>query len=90
VLLQAVLTTAQQVELTEDLRQSLSSRAVIDQALGIIMGQHRCTASRAFEVLRLASQNRNRKLHDVAADIVTAVTGEPPEPPPFAAPGVPA
>jgi GAF domain-containing protein len=89
VLLQAVLTTAQHVELTDDLRQSLSSRAVIDQALGIIMGQRRCTASHAFEVLRLASQSRNRKLHDVAADIVTAVTGQPPEPPPFAAPGAP-
>jgi AmiR/NasT family two-component response regulator len=54
------------------------------------MGQRRCTASHAFEVLRLASQNRNRKPHDVAADIITAVTGRPPEPPPFAAPGTPA
>ena len=31
-----------------------------------------------FEVLRTASQNRNVKLRDIAAEIVTAVSGQPP------------
>jgi GAF domain-containing protein len=73
---------AQQAELSEQLRDALASRTVIDQAMGILMGQQRCPASEAFALLRAASQHRNRKLRDVAADIVTAVSGAPPEPPP--------
>jgi AmiR/NasT family two-component response regulator len=42
------------------------------------MGQNRCTADEAFEVLRTASQNRNVKLRDIAADMVTAVSGQAP------------
>jgi hypothetical protein len=45
------------------------------------MGQQRCTATAAFDLLRQASQHRNRKLRDVAADIITNITGEAPHPP---------
>jgi GAF domain-containing protein len=70
-------------ELTEQLRSSLTSRAVIYQALGVIMAQERCTQARAFEIMRTASQNSNLKLRDIAAAIVTSVSGEPPQPHPF-------
>ncbi len=69
---------AERTEMSEHLQTALASRAVIDQALGIIMGQNRCTAHQAFEVLRTASQNRNVKLRDIAAEMVTAVGGQPP------------
>jgi AmiR/NasT family two-component response regulator len=46
------------------------------------MSQQRCTASAAFELLRQASQHRNRRLRDIAADLITNVTRQPPEPPP--------
>jgi GAF domain-containing protein len=69
--------------LTGHLRAALASRTVIDQALGIIMAQERCTSARAFAILRAASQNRNVKLRDIARDIITSVSGEPPQPPPF-------
>ena len=69
---------AEQVEMSENLRNALASRAVIDQALGIIMGQNRCSADEAFDILRTASQHRNVKLRDVAAQIITAVSGDPP------------
>jgi GAF domain-containing protein len=69
--------------LTSDLRAALASRSVIDQALGIIMAQERCTSARAFAIVRAASQNRNVKLRDIARQIVTSVSGEPPQPPPF-------
>jgi GAF domain-containing protein len=69
---------ADQTEMSENLRSTLASRAVIDQAIGIIMGQNRCTADEGFELLRTASQNRNMKLRDIAADIVTSVSGRPP------------
>ena len=81
--LAVVLRKAQQVELTEQLREALVSRSVIDQAMGIIMAQQRCTDSEAFAILRKASQNRNRKLREIATDIVTSVAGRPPEPTPF-------
>jgi AmiR/NasT family two-component response regulator len=64
--------------MSENLQHALASRAVIDQALGIIMGQNRCTADEAFDILRATSQNRNVKLRDVAAAMVAAVSGHPP------------
>jgi GAF domain-containing protein len=78
---------AEQAVLTDQLRASLASRAVIDQALGIIMAQQRCTATEAFGILRTASQHRNLKVRHVAEQIVTGITGSPPEPPPFTPPG---
>ncbi len=69
-----------QVELAQHLETALASRTVIDQAIGIIMGQNRCTAAAAFEILRRASHHRNIKLRAVAHDIVTRVGGEPPDP----------
>jgi GAF domain-containing protein len=74
---------AAQSVLTSQLQASLASRAVIDQAIGVIMGQERCTAADAFDLLRTASHNRNIKLRQVAEQIVTGVTGSPPTPPPF-------
>ncbi|MFI6642437.1 GAF and ANTAR domain-containing protein [Streptomyces sp. NPDC050504] len=72
-----------------DLQAALRSRTVIDLALGIIMGQQRCTADRAFQILSRASQNRNTKLRDVAAGIITQVTGQPPPTSPLFAPRTP-
>lgn len=78
---------AAQSVLTSQLQASLASRAVIDQAIGVIMGQERCTAADAFAILRAASQNRNIKLRQVAEQIVIGVTGSPPQPPAFHPPG---
>lgn len=76
------LAQARQAELSDQLREALPARTVIDQAIGVIMGQQRCTAGKAFAVLRQASQNSNRKLRYVATDLITAVTGSTPEPGP--------
>ncbi len=78
--LSLMLRLASYSELTDQLRSSLTSRAVIYQALGVIMAQQRCTQATAFDVLRGASQNSNVKLRDVASAIVTSVSGEPPHP----------
>lgn len=69
---------AEGAEMSEHLKSALASRAVIDQALGVVMGQNHCTAGEAFDVLRNSSQNRNVKLRDVAVEIITAVSGQPP------------
>ena len=73
---------ASHAALIEQLRSSMQSRTVIDQALGIVMAQEHCTQARAFDILRTASQHRNVKLRDIASSIVTSVSGEPPQPPP--------
>ena len=70
-----------QNQLSAQLEEAMASRATIDRALGIIMGQNRCPARAAFDILRAASSHLNIKLRDVAADIVTRVSGEPPDPP---------
>jgi AmiR/NasT family two-component response regulator len=73
-------------ELTEQLRTALASREIIHQALGIIMGQQRCTAHEGFELLRRASQNRNRPVYELAADIVESITGARADATPFVDP----
>lgn len=71
----AALRTYDQVTLTEHLRTALSSRSVIDQAIGVVMAREGCTADEAFGLLRKVSQQRNIKLRQVAADLVAAIEG---------------
>ena len=72
---------ARQIALEDQLREALATRAVIDQALGIVMAQRQISSTGAFAVLREASQNGNRKLSDIAAEIIETITGHPPQPP---------
>jgi len=65
-------------DLAEQLEQALGSRAVIDQAIGIVMAESRCDADQAFATLTRASNNRNMKLRDLATEIVMRVGGRPP------------
>ncbi|HEX4102764.1 MAG TPA: ANTAR domain-containing protein [Pseudonocardiaceae bacterium] len=67
------------MQLTQHLETAMASRSVIDQAIGIIMGQNRCPATDGFEILRAASNHRNIKLRDVANEIVTRISGGPPD-----------
>jgi len=69
-----------QSKLNADLRATLASRSVIDHAIGIVMAQQRCPAIDAFAILSRASQNRNLKVRDLAAEIVTTVGGQAPGP----------
>ena len=67
----------------DQLRSSIVSRAVIDQALGVIMATEHCPQDKAFAMLRTVSQHSNVKIRDLATTIVTQVSGEPPKPAPF-------
>ncbi len=80
--LTVTLRQAHHARVQHQLADAMVSSSVIDQAIGILMAQQRCTATTAFDLLRQASQHRNRKLRDVAADIITNVSGEPPQPRP--------
>lgn len=55
---------------TENLERALQTNRDIGTAIGVLIAQHRLTRDQAFDLLRIASQNTNRKLHDVALDVV--------------------
>jgi transcriptional regulator with GAF, ATPase, and Fis domain len=61
-------------ELAAQMQAAMESRATIEQAKGIIMAQLRCDAQAAFDVLTKRSQHANRKLRDIAAEIVAIAT----------------
>jgi GAF domain-containing protein len=61
-------------ETAENLRVALESRAVIDQAKGILMERHKLTPDQAFQLLAQASMASNVKVREVAEQLVT--TGE--------------
>jgi GAF domain-containing protein len=56
--------------LSEQLRTAMASRATIEQAKGIIMATVGCDADTAFERLAQQSQHENRKLREIAEDLV--------------------
>ena len=56
--------------LAEHLNKALDSRALIDQAIGVVMARRGISAERAFAELARESQNNNIKLRDLAARIV--------------------
>ena len=58
-------------QLSEQLGQAMKSRAVIEQAKGILMARSpEMSADAAFDLLRKASQRENVKLRDIAQRIV--------------------
>lgn len=65
---------AEHATTTAQLREAMTSRSVIDHAIGIVMAQNRCPPEEAFDLLRRASQNRNVKLRVIATDIVRSVS----------------
>lgn len=60
--------------LVDNLQAALVSRAVIEQAKGVIMAQRGCSEPEAFAALRRESQHNHEKLHDVASRIVDAAS----------------
>lgn len=58
----------------ENLEAALRSNREIGTAIGVLMAQHRLTRDQAHELLRVASQDSNRKLAELATEVVE--TGE--------------
>ena len=66
---------AQALLLAAQLETALGSRAVIDQAIGVLMARSGYTPAEAFARLRVFSQHENRKLSVVAQDVVNQAAG---------------
>jgi GAF domain-containing protein len=65
------------VERVGHLEAALDSRAVIDQAKGILMERYRLTADQAFQALARVSMETNTKVRDVAQHMVDTGNLEP-------------
>jgi len=59
-----------QTAMARQLQEAMDARAEIEQAKGILIANERCSADQAFDILRQASQRQNRKLRDVARELV--------------------
>jgi GAF domain-containing protein len=57
-----------------NLSAAMQSRTVIDLAVGVIIGQNRCSQEEAFQILKHAPNTRNMKLRDVAAAVVESAS----------------
>jgi transcriptional regulator with GAF, ATPase, and Fis domain len=57
-----------------NLARAMESRSVIEQAKGVIMATTGCDADGAFVLLREQSQQENRKLRDIASEIISRQT----------------
>jgi len=52
------------------LERALETSRMIGTAIGILMARHLITADQGFDLLRLASQQRHRKLAEIAVEVV--------------------
>lgn len=57
---------------TRDLEAALKSSRTIGKAIGILMESRKVSEDEALEILKQASQDHNRKLRDIAAELVRA------------------
>jgi AmiR/NasT family two-component response regulator len=60
-------------ETITQLEQALTSRAEIDEAKGVLMALHGCSAEDAFDRLVRESQRRNLKVRDIATELLARV-----------------
>jgi transcriptional regulator with GAF, ATPase, and Fis domain len=59
--------------LTEQLQTALNSRVIIEQAKGVIAERHNIDMAGAFALLRSGARNHNRRLSDLAREVVDGV-----------------
>lgn len=60
----------EKAEAADHLKRAMESRATIEQAKGVIIAAAGCSPDEAFDILRIQSQAENRKLRDVAAELI--------------------
>jgi hypothetical protein len=57
-------------ERVAQLQTALVNSREIGMAMGVLLATHKVTREQAFDLLRIASQNSNRKLADIATEVV--------------------
>ena len=69
-LIASMLMSEQQTELAAQLQSALNTRAIIEQAKGVLIGRHGLTAQAAYTQLRAQARAERRKLALVSAELV--------------------
>jgi GAF domain-containing protein len=69
-LIASMMVGQQQSELAAQLQAALNSRAVIEQAKGVLIGREGVSAHEAYQKLRAQARSQRRKLAAVSAEIV--------------------
>jgi GAF domain-containing protein len=59
--------------LADQMSAAMQSRAIIEQAKGVLMARQNITAQDAFDLLAKASQTSNRKLREIADGVVRSL-----------------
>ncbi len=75
-LIASMMRSEEQSELATQLQGALNSRTGIEQAKGVLMGQHGITAREAYQRLRAQARTQRRKLVEVCAEVVDAAAKE--------------
>lgn len=70
VFLANTLSFADSAETNRQLQTALESARIIGRAQGVLMVRQSCSAEEAFDMLRRASQRSNRKLREIAEEMV--------------------
>jgi GAF domain-containing protein len=73
ILVERALALLSSTRLNEQLRQAVATREIIGEAKGVLMESQQCTRDQAFDILRRASQRENRKLRELAEELVLRV-----------------
>ena len=58
----------------QSLEKALASNRRIGIAIGVLMSSHKLTDEQAFDLLRIAGQNTNRNLTEIAHDVIETGT----------------
>jgi GAF domain-containing protein len=72
----AALQAHQRTQLAEQLQHALDNRVVIDRAVGAIMARERVDPVTAFNRLRSTARSSERKIVDVAEQLLSAIPGQ--------------
>ena len=65
-------------KLADQLEQALATRGAVDQATGVLIALHRCSAEHAGHLLAAAAQRHRLTILEVATDLVQRTSGQPP------------
>jgi GAF domain-containing protein len=76
-LLHTALRAREREQLAEQLQHALDHRVVIERAVGVVMGRQNVNAVEAFNTLRRRARSAERKVADVAAELLAEIPGNP-------------
>lgn len=76
-LLRAALQARERGDLTVQLQHALDNRIVIERAIGLVMGRENVDAVSAFNRLRHTARSAQRKVTEVAGELLSEIPGNP-------------